>query len=67
MTIIESSYSTVAVFPWYNEADFGRRTGIFTDARLYRHLVVVVIRGKIILKRSGSPLMNKIKKYFMKQ
>lgn len=43
MTIVQPSNAAVPILSRHNEADFRRRAGVLTDARLYRHLVVIVI------------------------
>lgn len=43
MTVVQPSDAAVPVLSRHDEADFRRGAGVLTDARLYRHLVVVVI------------------------
>lgn len=60
MTVVQPSDAAVPVFSRHDEADFGRGAGVLTDARLYRHLVVVIIWRQVVLQRCGSPLIKKI-------
>jgi len=56
LAVVEDPHSSVPVVPGHDEAHVGRRAGVGAQARVDRHLVVVLVARTVVQQRRDGPL-----------